>query len=103
MKSVKEKSRMLAELMGWNPYGIHDNAYYMVSFMGNIVRAEPYLGTKKGLAQFAAILLKFPEVMMEWSYIHTDGIGWIDGADKSCGKPTQANILDEILRMEGKL
>jgi len=74
----KEKSLELAKLMGWrekiNPYG------------------------KGGLAQFAAILLKFPEV-----FEYAEGGGYLKptehgGCDMA---PTQENILDEILKING--
>ena len=54
-----------------------------------------------GRAQFAAILLRFPKVMerfveayeVEYEAIEIEIIN---------EQPTQANILDEILRMNGK-
>jgi len=66
---------------------------------------NPYSESINGLAQFAAILLKFPEVMCSLvpiTYFDAD-----EDERKSLRKtmnyngPTQANILDEILRMNG--
>ena len=92
-----EKSLKLAKLMGLS-YNIIDckDGYMTIEptcdhirrESGDVVQYTPYESDEEGLAQFAAILLKFPEVMefsTEWTY----------------NKPTQANILDEILRMNG--
>ena len=51
---------------------------------------EPYEETERGYAQFALLMLKFPEVMF------TNTRKWLNGQDA-----TQANILDEILRLNG--
>lgn len=89
-----EKSRKLAELMGWK---------VMVSTMGtkpkhmvNMGSSEwytlrPYNSDHWGLAQFAAILLKYPHV-----FEYAKGGGYINGKE-----PTQENILDEVLRING--
>ena len=59
---------------------------------------NPYSDDIFGRAQFASILLKFPEVMGRhdlymWNHPNGAAIG--------ATEPTQANILDEILRMNG--
>jgi len=103
-----EKSLKLAELMGWEVSEIgwiiiHPtwqdyelNEGYSGEFL------HPYKKSMEGLAQFAAILLKFPEFIGDISskYACTckaeDCPKWMDGY-----RPTQSNILDEILRMNG--
>ena len=52
---------------------------------------NPYDSGTYGLAQFAAILLESPEVHA-WQ---VDGDGFVEGV------PTQASLLDDILRMNG--
>ena len=99
--SVQDKSLLLAELMGW-AIGANINTSQRtvitgIARVGGILR--PYDGDGHGLAQFAAILLKFPEVfyhdkLERWDYYH-------DCANVEHIEPTQANILDEILRMNG--
>jgi len=93
----KEKSLELARLMEW---GIHDGR---VIINGWHERFDPY--GKDGLAQFAVILLKFPEVMMMFAFDKNDN-RWLDSEDSEDGdlfhgEPTQETILDEILRMNG--
>jgi len=89
----KEKSLELSKLMGWDVTEIRGNKVICnnIEFQGQ--RLEPYAQSSYGLAQFAAILLKFPLAMQQMtSFI---GIGpWLR-------EPTQSNILDEILRMSG--
>jgi len=63
---------------------------------------NPYADTdRNGLAQFAAILLKFPEAMAcQFSTVCLS-----DGSMLTRNtpvKPTQANILDEILKLNSK-
>ncbi len=87
----KEKSLKLAELMGWK---LKERKIAGLMVVHEIVNdeplrfhkafLEPYDFDVNGLAQFAAILLKFPGVMWDWEK-----------------EPTQANILDAVLRMEG--
>ena len=92
----QEKSLKLAELMEWETRltCIVKNAPSSVKVYADkesgigFAELQPYSKEEIGLSQFAAILLKFPEVMefsTEWTY----------------NKPTQANILNEILRMNG--
>ena len=101
----KEKSLKLAELMGWKLVTIFGDADW------NIVREpallnndefpvlEPYVYGADGLAQFAAILLKFPDVMTFVSYEADTTLKMYNGLELK--EPTQSNILDEILRMNG--
>jgi len=104
--------------MGWkkepNPYSngtyADEDMQWNLGSLGIIGQEGlfPYASGTFGLAQFAAILLRFPGVMTrveDCSDIH----GIIDIAivkrKGACGgpyAPTQANILDEILRMNGK-
>lgn len=105
--NVQEKSLKLAELMGWT---IQDCAFgkmiKVFNEQGGFHRIDlcPYDDKEFGMgsAQFAAILLKFPEVMDQ-----ANNYGFADGMLICCSKhesyyePTQANILDEILRMNG--
>jgi hypothetical protein len=108
----QEKSLKLAELMGWrlrqrdcsdhySTRGIASNYKYTVLFPG--VRMcpdlQPYEGNQHGLAQFAAILLKFPEAMTSYG-MKCDGSVYLCDSPDDC-PPTQSNILDEILRMNG--
>jgi len=77
--NTQDKSLKLAELMGW---------------MELPAMPQPYEDSVIGRAEFAAILLKYLE---EDQYFFE---GWISRWGTS--KPmTQANILDEILRMNG--
>ena len=97
-----EKSLELAKLMlwqkaSWNNSGVVDSdaetePYLFCSQELGPLMLNPYHPVD-GLAQFAAILLKFPEVLYE-----PDSYGVLWGAHV---EPTQANILDEILRMNG--
>jgi len=94
----KEKSLKLAELMGWKLHLGTDYEYWsgMDKDLGGIGNyhcqsLDPYTS----LAQFAAILLKFPEVMDRSTHPE------IMGGTGLPFEPTQANILDEILRMKG--
>jgi len=98
-----EKSLKLAKLMGLS-YNIIDckDGYMTIEptcdhirrESGDVVQYTPYESDEEGLAQFAAILLKFPEVFPERLESYVGFEGWIK-------KPTQANILDEILVMNG--
>lgn len=85
------KSLKLAELMGWGieMYKGRETIGAGSPMRGHYIR--PYEDCEHGLAQFAAILLKFPEVMNSFSY--EEG--------RPDMPPTQANILDEVLRMKG--
>ena len=62
----------------------------------------PYNDTDRGLAQFAAIMLKFfPVVMTRLSFVECIVNGSCMQNMSQPIAPTQANILDEILRMNG--
>ena len=96
----QEKSIKLAELMGWerkpNPYsnGAYADEDYVWDVDVRLINGVyPYASHEFGLAQFAAILLKFPEVMIRFMWGGEHGKYFIN--------PTQSNILDEILRMNG--
>ena len=60
---------------------------------------EPYSDSDEGRAQFAAILLKFPEVMARFVEVDVSS----DGSDfvRLRYKPTQACILDAVLVING--
>ena len=97
--NTQEKSLKLAELMGWiigygptriTAIGAGCHCQY---------RFEPYENTHDGLAQFAAILLKYKEVMARFC-----GVAEVNEGVRVAqigGGVTQTNILDEILRMNG--
>ena len=93
----REKSLELAELMGWKVYWEDNGAESVpVLKMGNRQIAGT-LNTYNNLAQFAAILLKYPEVLVRPRFI-----GCLNNKELAYpdyNKPTQENILDEILRM----
>jgi len=96
--NTQEKSLKLAELMGWE---VESDKYNKpVVFSG--IKSKAFNGTyyeelcmysdaEEGLAQFAAILLKFPKVL---------GHSLVYGC-RFDEATMQANILDEILRMNG--
>ena len=90
----QEKSLKLSELMGWRLY--ENEGKFFTHDMGCLC---PYneLPRGSGRAQFAAILLRFPEVMARFVGVKNEYeitmLPW--------NEPTQANILDEILRMNG--
>lgn len=111
--NIKDKSLALAELMGWERTS-PDHEGICTCDMGNVYNnlCCPYTLSITGLAQFAAILLKFPEVMAGFDmhvWQHSDdkttccmcGTAYVKGESIYCKLPTQANILDEILRMNG--
>jgi len=102
MNEQEEKSLRLAWLMQWavcwkgrlwgDPRPILKHGKRQTS--GNLY---PY----ENLAQFAAILLKFPDVLAEMcSYDDVDSVVRLKSRWNGI-RPTQANILDEILRMNG--
>jgi len=89
----KEKSLELSKLMGWRVH-VYDTH---VNFEGGVIDGvlQPYEKNKSGLAQFGVILLNNIEV---FEYASAGGfIQYKDGYIK----PTQENILDEILLMNG--
>jgi hypothetical protein len=86
----QEKSLKLAELMGWETIVDNMGRYLVVNTSYNWLHHSyltPYGSGSYSLAQFAAILLANIQVT------RTAGYRYIE--------PTQANILDEILRMNG--
>jgi len=92
----QEKSLKLAELMGWEIVDSDEAGHYTVLYPFDSDALNPYSSQPFGLAQFAAILLKFPEVMAK-----TEGVWEMTESYWETHKPTQANILDEILAMNG--
>lgn len=88
--NTQEKSLALAELMGWEL----SKTKKSIMNMGQYRKLCPYNSTYSGLYQFAAILLKFPRVLYE-----PDSYGVLWGVHV---EPTQENILDAILQMEGR-
>ena len=111
-----EKSLALAKLMGWKlrpVYGqmssgiIHYEITNDYNFIGTMLC--PYKDNPTGLAQFAAILLRFPKVMCLFHQVkHV--IDWPEGYTEETNKfywrpkePTQENILDAILQMHSMI
>jgi len=99
----QEKSLKLAELMGWElDYNKLWDEWHVLNLFprGHIATIlQPYANSEQGHAQFATILLKFPEVFSTFDCRITSNpknVMWLNGE-----KPTQSNILDEILRMNG--
>jgi len=84
-----EKSLKLAKLMRWRV----DNDGCAYLFDSGLQPVNPYDTGAFGLSQFASILLKFSEVFSVKRY-GDNKWDWDD--------PTQSNILDEILRMNGE-
>ena len=99
--SVSEKSLKLAELMGWTTQDSSLGYHYITSKAFNACVLAPYTEGEEniGRCQFAAILLKFPEVMNNSNLVWWDSYN--DCQNEDYVEPTQANILDEILRMNG--
>jgi len=94
----QEKSVKLDKLMSWKA-----GDYYSDSIAEEDL-INPYGESTEELAQFAKILLRFPEVFAEfdsgkygWERRNMTG-GWDVGDEH---KPTQSNILDEILCLYG--
>jgi len=109
-----QKSLALAELMGWEinnaanasePVSVcTDYAVSTIDSQPTSYWLQPYEHTAVGLAQFAAILLKFPRVFCRFTQGDFDGFTSLlfdDGYHDKL-EPTQANVLDEILKMQGK-
>ena len=97
--NTKDKSIKLAELMELTDRTHANSIYHYVMWNGKKTAFTPYYGTDTGRAQFAAILLKFPEVMQYSNLVWWDSYNDCQNPDYL--PPTQANILDEILRMNG--
>jgi len=88
--NTQEKSLKLAELVPEFSCGFRKSQW------------NPYARGMAGLAQAHYILLKFPEVMTQT--VEVERFGEMENEcmwDLVQHKPTQANILDEILRMNG--
>ena len=109
----EQKSSVLAELMGYKqqPNGTWtDSKGYWPNIAGEgYGRFVPYEDSILGLAQFAAITLKFPDVLFD--IVQNKGSVYIpvhSGDEpimfwKNAAKPTQADILDCILQMKGNM
>lgn len=105
-----EKSLKLAELMGWKVETVEE--WHWPQFISVVPYGcsstnslRPYDESPDGRAQFAAILLRFPEVFESFVEQSVEGTN-IDGTEQCAdfwpnGEPTQANLLDAILRMNG--
>jgi len=99
----QEKSLKLAELMGWEvEKHIYSDLSITTCIRGTDEELCPY-EYEDGLAQFAAILLEFIEVMYSHAIVNTltYAEGCYEFAWNNDEQPTQAKILDEILRMKG--
>lgn len=107
--NTEEKSSKLAELFG-NFHNLtigSGQCYSDTPFCGSLI-IDPYKTHNVGRAQFAAILLKFPEVMDQFTACDAAARPWAkyhNAANGFCAhrKPAQSDILDEILRMSGDL
>jgi len=100
--NTQEKSLKLAELMGWET-GFDELMGWQWNKGGVGECLRPYETDILGLSQFAAILLKFREVMLHFKWRYRPIV--LDAESKVRAKkiwnmqPTQTNILNEILRM----
>ena len=90
--NTQDKSLALAYLMGWAKDDDKGIPWYTSKL--NIGTIAPYEDDRDGLAQFAAILLKFSEVMSE---IHKN----CEALENNITYVDQEYILDCILRMNG--
>ena len=117
--NTQKKSLALAELMRWElfvPEGTHPDMLqdHILDYEGGLVLEGmplvPYIETRNGLAQFAAILLKYPEVMANFCRCESSGLGdgiitpvmdVVQNEGFPIALPTQSAILDEVLRMNG--
>ena len=109
-----DKSLALAKLMGWSTScgRVHCTFEGKYFFGGGVL--HPYAKTEEGLAQFSAILLKFPDVVSKFVCTegHTDEhatsaeryerYGGMFQGFITAEKPfTQEAVLDEVLHMSG--
>ena len=105
----EDKSIELAKLMGW----LHEDEESTAPWIW-LQWLEPYNNTRIGRSQFAAILLRFPEVIEKFvcteGHKHLncttkeqyDGYGGLFQGFIPVEKPfTQESVLDEILKMNG--
>ena len=113
MKSIEEKSLLLAELMGWKI--THDPDWVWPQMHEPYVHhsLRPYEECENGRAQFAAILLRFKEVITrfrlytnedrhifdQWQRLNMQTEMW----ENIKSGPTQSDFLDEILAMHNLL
>ena len=103
--NTQDKSLKMAELMGVTICVGHTSAINDCNGLSIGKEWHPYDDWVEGRSQFAAILLKFPEVMLRFKWRYRPIV--LDAESKARAKkiwniqPTQANILDEILRMNG--
>lgn len=99
----QEKSLALAVLMGWELVSTQGN--HWINNWGYTAShsVDCYLDPYNNLAQFAAILLKFPEVMgRRVAHPTIDPDRGMSVSLWTIVEPTQENILDEIIKMNGK-
>jgi len=85
-----DKSLQLAKLMRWSVYYEQQTSGSVALLKHGKHQTSGILNPYKNLAQFAAILLANIEVFED---------GYLNGL--ASFKPTQENILDEILRING--
>jgi len=107
----QEKSLELAKLMVWEVSQWPSVNVFVVRLFNhdelacNWPHLNPYAETESGQAQFASIIMKFPEVMVNvHNYYGSDYDGPAVDSQQPMSPPlhlTQANLLDEILRMNG--
>ena len=94
-----DKSIKLAELMGWDVF-LNCNDKLVMEGELELQLVNPYSDNDCGKAQFTDILMKFPEIIIAFTNNFT-----CDCCAADCPiwtkEPTQENILDEILRMNG--
>lgn len=88
--NTEEKSKAFAKLMHKTWY---NNCLIKSGVSTGLLLYNPYATTQWGKAQFADIFLEHTDVMDEW----------VRGGKHWCSalKPTQENILNEVLKMEG--
>jgi len=97
--SDHEKSLKLAELMGWKL--TPDEKSILTTTDAVYGHLDPYGRHRGGMAQFAAILLKYPMVITSFIEAPCCGYEQCCGELRLASNPTQEQILDEVLRMEG--
>jgi len=96
--SIEEKTEMLADLMGWELIESNQGGYWRDKNTGYRLtliayQFTPYSSNMEGLAQFAAILLRFSYVLERFTKEFPSGKWMLEK------EPTQERILDEILKM----
>ncbi len=95
----EQKTLILADLMGWNVVLSEAKDEY---HQFNNVDLRPYDFCDEGLSQFAEIILKFPSYVDKFHTETKTGMtsAFFDGWYQN-NAPTQVNILDEILIING--